>query len=207
MAITRQRKSTAVRREEIAKAALHVIAQSGVKSLTTAALAEEVGVTSGALFRHFASLDEMLLETVQYALARIEQTFPEPTLPPMDRLTQLASNRIQLIGSEPGLSWILRSNEAYHVLPAEGVVMLEDMVKRSRRFLLLAIHEGASQGIIRSDIKAEILLVIVTGTIQALIGMPGPAGRASKPQNQSPKSVMDALTSVIKPSLPEAVTG
>lgn len=199
MTLIRQRKSTAVRREEIAKAALYVIAQSGVKSLTTAALAKEVGVTSGALFRHFTTLDEMLLETVQYALARIEQTFPDPTLPPVDRLTQLASNRIQLIGSQPGLSWILRSNEAYHVLPAEGVALLEDMVRRSRRFLLLAIREGASQGIIRSDIKAEVLLVIVTGTIQALIGIPGPAGRAAKSQNQSPESVMSALISVIEP--------
>lgn len=198
MALMQQRKSTTIRREEIAEAALRVIAHGGVKSLTTANLAKEVGVTSGALFRHFATLDDMLLETVQHALTKIEQSFPDPTLPPVERITQLASNRIQLIGSEQGLSWILRSNEAYHILPAEGVAHLEAMVRCSRRFLLTAIRDGVREGSIRKDIKPEILLVIVTGTIQALIGLPGPAGRASRSQRQASKSVLSSLMMVLQ---------
>lgn len=204
MTPTRQRKSTAVRRAEIAKAALHLLAYRGVKSLTTAALAEEVGMSSGALFRHFTNLDEILLEAVQHSLSRIEQTFPNPSLPPLERLNQLACNRIHLIGSEPGLSWILRSNEAYHLLPAEGVKLLEDMVRRSRRFLLTAIREGARQGSIRNDIKPEIILVIITGTIQSLIGMSGPAGRAAKSLQQSPESVMSELMKILKPLTSES---
>lgn len=188
-----------MRREEIAQAALRLIGEKGVKSLTTAALAEEIGLSSGALFRHFSTLDEMLQEMVRCALLKIEQTFPDPSLPPLDRLTQLASNRVKLIGSEPGLSWLLRSEEAYHALPPQSVLLLEDMIRRSRGFLLAAIREGARQGSIRNDIKPEACLVIITGTIQALIGMPGSAGRAIKSPGQSPKAVLSSLMAILEP--------
>ena len=44
-------------------AALHIIATRGIAALTTRSLADEVGLTSGAIFKHFQSLD-VLLEAV-----------------------------------------------------------------------------------------------------------------------------------------------
>ena len=56
------RKPSAERRVEIAQAVLRIIGEQGITSFTTTALAKEIGVTSGALFRHFASRDEILQE-------------------------------------------------------------------------------------------------------------------------------------------------
>ena len=56
---TKIRKPTEVRRREIAAATLRVIGQQGASELTTANLALAVDLTPGALFRHFASLDEI----------------------------------------------------------------------------------------------------------------------------------------------------
>ncbi len=195
----RERKSTAERREEIARAALCIIGRQGVTSLTTAALAREVGLTSGALFRHFASLDEMLLETVRYALARIERTFPDASLPPSERLLQLGINRVRFIRSEPGFSWLLRSEEAYLALPADGVELLRKLVRRSRRYLLTAIRDGVLDGSIRDDIEPETLLIMVTGTIQSLAGMPGLAGKAAPPRQQDADQALAALSGMLRP--------
>jgi len=173
---TGTRKSGAERREEIAQAVLRIIGERGLTTLTTATVADEVGVTSGALFRHFNSRDEMLDEAVTIALARIQETFPNPSLPPMERLLGLARNRIELFGSEPGIAWILRSDQAYLTLPAESVERLRSTVKRSKEFLLRAIRDGAKQGSIRSDIEPEILFITITGTIHTLIGMSGVHG-------------------------------
>ena len=51
------RKPTAERKEEILDAAARIMARDGIASLTIATLAREVGVTTGALFRHFETRD------------------------------------------------------------------------------------------------------------------------------------------------------
>lgn len=170
---TQTRKPRTQRRAEIVKAALRIIGERGLTSFTTAAVAEEVGVTTGALFRHFDSLDAVLQGAVDHAIERIDATFPDAGLPPRERVLELARGRIELFGADPGLSWLLRSDQAYLVLPGESVAGLRAVVRRSKRFLLKAIREGAEAGDFRGDIEPKILLVPVMGTIHALAGMPG----------------------------------
>lgn len=196
----RTRKPTTERRREIAEAVLRIIGERGLTSLTTATLAEEVGVTTGALFRHFASLDEMLRETVRHGIERMDETFPDPSLPPLERLLELARNRVRVLRANPGLSWLLRSEQAYLTLPDEAVESLQSLVKRSRRYVLNAIREGSSQGSIRDDIEPEVLLVPVMGTIHALAGMPGVHRLASKTEASNRDAVLSALERMIAPS-------
>lgn len=194
------RKPKAERREQITQAVLRIIGQQGMNALNTTTLAEEVGVTTGALFRHFPTFEAILEGAVEYALARIDETFPDPDLPPLERMSQLARNRVKLLGSNPGLSWLLRSEQAYLTLPGESASRLRDVVRRSKRFVLEAIRDGAAQGSIRRDIKPEVLLVPIMGTIHALIGMPGMrkiAGRGSRPDTDR---ILSALLQMLAPA-------
>ena len=134
------RKPTGKRREEIARAVLRIIGEQGLTSLTTATLAAEVGVTTGALYRHFASLDEILAETVRLGVERLEATFPDESLPPLDRLVALARNRVRLLGNDPGLAWLLRSEQAYLTLPTDAAERLREIAGRSREFLLRTLR-------------------------------------------------------------------
>lgn len=199
MSTTRTRKPSAQRRREIARAILHIIGERGLTSLTTATVAEEIGVTSGALFRHFASRDEMLHEAVSYALTRIETTFPDPSLPPLERLLALARNRVDLLGSDPGLAWLLRSEQVYLTLPEDAVQGLRGMVERSASYLLQAIREGAAEGSIRDDIEPQLLLVPVMGTIHALVGMSGVHRVAPGKGGAEPERVLSALQRLLAP--------
>jgi AcrR family transcriptional regulator len=202
--VTQTRKPTAERREEIAGSVLKIIGERGLTSLTTTTIAEEVGLSSGALFRHFASRDEMLTEAVRVGLARIEDTFPDDSLPPIDRLLELARGRIRVLGSDAGLAWLFSSEQAFLVLPGEAVTLLREMVERSRRYILEALREGAATSTIRRDIEPELLLVPVMGTIHALIGAQGArqlstgkAGRAGRARD--PEPVLAALVRLIGP--------
>ena len=196
---TRTRKPTAQRREEIARAILRIIGERGLTSLTTATVAAEIGLTSGALFRHFDSRDEMLHEAVRYALARIETTFPDPSLPPLERLLALARNRVDLLGSDRGLAWLLRSEQAYLTLPEDAVQSLREMVERSARYLLEAIREGVGDGSVRDDIEPQLLLVPVMGTIHALVGMSGVHRVAPDREPAEPERVLSALQRLLAP--------
>jgi AcrR family transcriptional regulator len=170
---SRIRKSSVERRKDIVAAVLKIIGKQGFTSLSAQTIADEVGITSGALFRHYASLQEIFEEVVQQAITTLETTFPDDSHPPLERLLELARNRVHLLGASPGLAWLLRSEQAYFTLPKTSVALLRAIAGRSREYLLKALREGASQGSVRNDIEPEILLVSVMGTIHALIGMPG----------------------------------
>lgn len=193
---TQTRKPTAERREEIVQAVLRIIGERGLTFLSTSTLAEEVGLTTGALFRHFATREDMLKGAADYALARINETFPDPYLPPLERLLQLATNRVRLLGGNPGMAWLLRSEQAYLTLPADSVTELRALVRCSRRFLLEALRDGVAQGQIRGDIAPEDMLVPVMGTIHALIGMPGAHRSRRKPDNER---ILAALLTMLAP--------
>ena len=193
------RKTSAERREEIAHAALRIIGEQGITSFTTTALAKEIGVTSGALFRHFASRDEILQEAVRYAAVKIEETFPDRSLPATVRLVQLARNRVRILGSEPGIVWLLRSEQAHLILPKGAIDLLDSLIKRSQQYLLDAIREGGRQGTIRDDIKPDILLVLVMGTIHTLLGIPGIRRPPTRRRSPDPDLIISALMRMIAP--------
>lgn len=184
------RKPTAVRRTEIARAVLRVLGTEGVTALTTARLAAEVGVTSGALFRHFASQSDILRYATRHAVARIEATFPDDSVEPTRRIRTLAANRVRVLGADPGLTWFLHSDQAALALPEDAALLLRTLVTRTRAFLLAALRDGAADGSIRRDIDPEVLLVPVLGTIHTLIGTAG--GSRSTAANRRER-VLDGL--------------
>lgn len=196
---TQERRSSEDRRKQIVKAVLRIIGDRGATSLTTRTLAEEVGVTSGALFRHYASQDEILADVVEYAVGQLEATFPDASLPPLERLLQLASNRVRVLGTDPGLAWLLRSEQARLMVPDPSAGRLRHVVRKSRRYLLDALREGASKGSIRNDIDPDVLLVLVTGTIHALIGMPGAHRFATSGRRRDQHRVIEALERILAP--------
>ncbi len=167
------RKTSAERQKEIVQAVLRIIGEQGVTSLTTNTIAKEVGVTSGAIFRHFHSLEEIFREVVAYAIKKIEETFPEKSLPPLERLRTFAINRVMLFESSPGLAWLLRSEQAYLTLPKDSVNALQKITNQSKQYILDLLEEGIGLGIIRSDIDAKSLLIPIIGTIHTMIGIPG----------------------------------
>ncbi len=189
------RKPRAVRREQIVGAVLRIVAEEGIGSLTTTALARDIGVTSGALFRHFDSRDEILEETVRYVAEAVDRTFPDPSLPPAERLRQLSTSRIEALTSNPGIGWFLHSDQAALSLPPAAVARLGDCARRTHAFVLGALKEGVGVGSIRGDIPTEHLLVMFLGTIRAFVN------RARLRQNAiDVEGIVRALMLVIAPT-------
>lgn len=193
------RKPTAARREEVALAALRLIGEQGLSALTTANLAAAVGLTTGALFRHFPTLEAILAEAVACAVNSVGRTFPAGDEPPLDRLLDLAERRVRLLADEPGIAWMLRSEQALLSLPEGAVAELRALGRRSRDFLVVALRDGVRDGTIRADIEPEILVVPVLGTIHTLAGLSAMHGRRRRARDQEIEKVLDALRRLLAP--------
>ncbi len=199
--VSTRRKPSSIRRREIADAALRVIGESGATSLTAASLAREVGLTPGALFRHFATVDEILSAAVDVGIEAVEATFPSEDLAPVERLRTLALRRIELIRGTPGLAWLLLSNQVYVCVPEDAVARLRVLVKHSRAFLMASFREGVERGELRADLAPETMLPIFTGTVHSLIlsrGVHKDADRSTA--TTSPEQVVDALLALLSTS-------
>lgn len=193
---------TSVRREEIAAAVLKILGERGSAALTAATVAAEVGLTSGALFRHFPTVQAMVDAAVERAVSTLEATFPAPTLPPLERLHALAARRVKALRSDRGLAWLLRSDEAHVFLSPHAVERLLGLVERSRAFLKAAVEEGRGDGSIRDDVPVPALLAIVAGTIH---GLSGPSGvhrlspAAAPPARDVVDTTLRALSRLLSP--------
>ena len=198
MSPTQSRRPRAERRDQIARTALEIIGTRGVTTLTMATLAEAIGVTSGALFRHFSTREEILDEAVRLALARVEETFPDLALPPLGRLRQLALARVHLLTTEPGVAWLLRSQQAHLALPPDAVKRLRGLAAKSRSYIRSALAEAVAAGEVRADIPVDVLLLVFTATVHALIG--DPDRRAPGPGGKQPTPAIEGLLAMLAPA-------
>lgn len=174
----RARRTGTERRAEIAAAALRLLGRGGLTAVTTAAIAAEIAVSPAALFRHYDTLSAIFEAAVDLAAARLDASLPAPDAPPVARLRALASARVGLLQEEPGIAWLLRSEQAYAGLPAAAIERLRGAIGRSRAFIQAALREGVDGGALRSDVGPRVLLTVFTATIHALVDRAGIAHRA-----------------------------
>jgi len=200
---TRTRKPALERRGEIAAATLRLLGRGGLPAVTAATVAAEVGVSPAALFRHFATLDAIVAAAVDLAVARLDPTLPPAAAAPVARLRALASARVRLLQDEPGIAWLLRSEQAASSLPAPAVEALGGAIARSRAVIVTAVRQGVERGELRADVPPAVLLTVFTATIHALVHRTGLAQRSLR--RPDPDDVLPGLFRLLAVAPPEVL--
>jgi AcrR family transcriptional regulator len=157
------------KRAEIADAALRIIETRGIASLTTSALAGELGVSSGAPFRHFANRDEILEAVVLRVEELIFTTFPPETDPPLERIQSLIRARAKVVGGHRGIGRLMFSEQFALALPEIAAARLRAVVTQTQTFLLEALKEAQQEGTVRTDLSPQALLAVVFGMLMHLV--------------------------------------
>jgi AcrR family transcriptional regulator len=171
------RKPTALRRAEISDAALRLVATRGIAALSTAALADAVGLSSGALLKHFPNRDAILAGMAERVAALLQATDPDPSLPPRARLERLAQARLVMVTEQVGVLELVQSEQLALALPEAAARALRGAVERTLARVAQAIREGQQTGDIRADVPAEALASLFVGAVRmtTLARRQGPA--------------------------------
>lgn len=162
------RRSSEVRQVELTDAALHIIANQGIAALGTRSLAKEVGLSSGAIFRHFPSMDALLEAVVGRVEAVLESSYPPRDLPPRERLERFVEARSAAVGKQVGILRLVLSEQFLLALPKGASSRLSACVKRTQDFVRDCLREGQVRGEIRADVDLSALAVVVMGTVRML---------------------------------------
>lgn len=163
------RQPTEERRRQIADAALKVIAERGLGRFTTQAIAAEIGVSDGMIFRHFASKEDIVLAALDRVEERLFEGFPPEDADPLVRLELFFRFRASLVGANPVIARLAFSEELPHAAGPRGAQQVESWKQRSLDFIVSCVDEAAAQGRIPRGLPVREVGVMVLGTLIALV--------------------------------------
>ncbi len=163
-----ERKTADSRRREIADAALRVIAEQGLGRFTALAIAREVGVSDAALFRHFQTMEEIVLAAIERVEEILFAGFPPTGRNPLERLGNFFHQRVAVIEGNPGVARLVASDALAQVAPPAGVARVAEFRRRSVRFIRACLDDAAREGLLADGIEPAEAAVLVIGAILAL---------------------------------------
>ncbi|MDX6434983.1 MAG: hypothetical protein QOE54_7349 [Streptosporangiaceae bacterium] len=164
--------------ERLLSVATCLFAEKGFEGTSVQEIVTAAGVTKGAMYHYFASKDELLFEIYHRLLAmqmkRLEQ-LAEGTGSVEERLRAAASDVIET--SFLHLDELIVFFRSMHMLPKEKQAMVRAERRRYHDRFLALVEEGQREGILRSDIPADIAVHYFLSALNQIGNWYRPGGR------------------------------
>ena len=168
---SRKRLGADERREEIIRVTLELAAKQGVDDVTTQDMAQAMGVTQGAVFRHFLSKDAIWLAVMQWVRDRLMGVLGravEQGADPLDALQRMFFAQIEFIASHPAIPRVLMSEHLHGRSAALRRLVTEIMLGYEAKIAGL-LADAQAQGLARADLDVHAAATLYIGMIQGLV--------------------------------------
>jgi AcrR family transcriptional regulator len=166
--IMAEKKDTGIRQEEIILAALTLVANQGVKSMTIERIARIVGIVPSAIYRHFNNKAEILGAVLGMIGERMKKNAIEVNKENNDSLEairKLLMRQVQLIMEFSAIPQILFSEEVCSE-NQELKETLRKMIKSFLNALTEIVERGQREGRIRTDMESRRIAIMFLGLFQ-----------------------------------------
>ena len=163
-----EKKGTEIRREEIILAALTLVANQGVKSMTVKRISSIVGIVPSAIYRHFNNKAEILEAVVGLIGERMKNNVinvNKENSHSLYAIRKVLMRQVQLIMEFSAIPQILFSEEVYRENPALKQKLFQ-MINNFLRELSTMVERGQQQGYLRTDMEAGNIAVMFLGLFQ-----------------------------------------
>ena len=150
---------------------IDLAAEQNPTDITTGAIAKRMGVTQGALFRHFPSKDAILQAVMEWVserlLARIEKAISRAASP-IDALEAAFMTHIEFISEHPGVPRML-FGELQRAEQTVAKRMAQTLIQRYGERLGRLVAEGKERGELSATLDEKAAVTLFIGTIQGLV--------------------------------------
>ncbi|MDP3421177.1 MAG: TetR/AcrR family transcriptional regulator [Thiobacillus sp.] len=168
---TRKRLGADARREEIIRVTLDLAAKQGVDDVTTQDMAQAMGLTQGAVFRHFPSKDAIWLAVMQWVRDRLMAVLgraAEQGHDPLDALERMFFAHIAFIEGHPAIPRVLMSEHLHGRSSALRQMVTEIMLGYEAKIAGL-LQAAQAQARVRADLDTHAAATLYIGMIQGLV--------------------------------------
>ncbi|MCF7804765.1 MAG: TetR/AcrR family transcriptional regulator [Candidatus Marinimicrobia bacterium] len=163
------RESTEIRKQQIVQATMEIIVSEGLHNLTVQKIADSVGITDAAIYRHFASKQEILLtmiDSIRHNLFAHIGTKVADDQPARDQLQETLKRHLEFIEAEHGTPHILFS-EALYTDVTKLQQRLRSIMEHYQDYITSIIRHGKERGEFREDLDEEAVPMLFLGVIQS----------------------------------------
>ncbi len=167
----RVRKPAEERKSEIVEATLRLADKVGPDRLATGQIAQAVGLTQAALFRHFPKKQDLWEAVASRIGEKFRQRWLSAERGPADPLAQLhglVAAQLKLIQSVPAIPAILFSRELHVENRALRVIFAEFMKSFHQRIERL-IAAAQRDHLLRGDVEPRDAALLVVSLVQGLV--------------------------------------
>ncbi|WP_029524154.1 TetR/AcrR family transcriptional regulator [Polaromonas glacialis] len=168
---------TEIRQAALVEAALRLAAQRSPPDITTGDLAQAVGITQGAVFRHFSSKEAVWLAVLDWTadtLMRRLQAAADAELAKPDKLASLAALQavfmahVDFVVAHPGVPRVI-FQELQHAQDTALKARVRGLMQRYRRLLMGVLEHANEQRLLAPGTDQEAAAVLFVGAVQGLV--------------------------------------
>jgi AcrR family transcriptional regulator len=177
------------RREVTIQAVIALAAEQNPTDITTAAIATQMGLTQGALFRHFPNKAAILQAVMGWVstqlLLRLDKA-REDAHSPLAGLEAMFMAHVDFVVKHPGVPRLLFA-ELQRGEKTESKDIVQELIKQYSEQLHLLIEEGKMIEELDPYLDTEGAAILFIGTIQGLIMQSLLAGKVGQIRQHAPR--------------------
>jgi len=177
------------RRTVIVETVVELAGERNPSEITTAAIAERMGLTQGALFRHFPNKDAILQAVMEWVTARLMSRIEKALqgqASPIAALESMFMAHVDFITAHPGIPRMLfgELQRAEESLPKR---MVQALIRRYGDRLNQVFEQGKACGELDAGMDTEAAVILFIGTIQGLVMQSLLAGDVGRIHRDAPR--------------------
>lgn len=157
--------------KKIIDASIGLIAEKSIQQLTIKNLAEKIGLTEGAIYRHFHSKIEILLSILfmfqNEAKENLERV-KNSQLPALQQFEDIFLHRLKYFMEKPAVAAVIFSESIFQ---NHNSLALEvnKFLKMHEETLQIILERGKKNGEIKKDISTDEMIPIIIGSMRYLV--------------------------------------
>ncbi len=177
------------RRAATVDAVVKLAAEQNPSEITTTAIAKHMGVTQGALFRHFPTKDAILQAVMEFVASRLLSRVDKaaraaPT--PVAAIEAIFMAHIEFVVENPGVPRMM-FGELQHAKLTAPKRMAQTLIRRYGERLHDLIEEGKAAGELSASLDTGAAATLFIGTIQGLVMQSMLAGDVELVRKEAPR--------------------
>jgi AcrR family transcriptional regulator len=177
------------RRTATVEAVIALAAEQNPSDITTAAIAQRMGLTQGALFRHFPNKDAILEAVMEWVAQRLLNRLAkaaEAAASPLAALEAMFMAHVEFVSAHPGIPRML-FGELQRAEPTAAKGMVHTIVRRYGQRLFTLIEAGKTGGELWADLDTEAAALLFIGSLQGLVMQSLLAGDVGRIRRDAPR--------------------
>ena len=176
------------RRAVTVEAVVELAASGNPSDITTTAIARHMGVTQGALFKHFPNKEAILEAVMEWVagklLARIDRAIAAaPT--PWAALEAVFMTHVQFAVQHPGVPRML-FGELQRAENSAPKRLAQTLMRQYGERLHALVQQAQAQGSVAADIDVQATALLFIGSVQGLVMQALLGGKVRQMKEQAP---------------------